>query len=180
MRTVGWQNSQVTSVMSLDAGGLALPMLKGNPVEPWKPVPTGVSSLTETMDGYVLCVESSTFVASNDTRALGVLCFAYGLDSELFPDVDPHSDVGRWLVWHFCALLSRREDDPDLPAALQRALAEADGMAPSEPVRRDVRTRVEARLCAIAAHYGGGRLATLQAIREAKAGAVSPSNLDEL
>lgn len=149
-------------------------------MEPWTPVSTGVSSFTETVDGYVLRVDSLEFVASHDTRALGVLCFAYGVDRELFIDVDPHSDVGRWLVWHSCALLSRREDDPDLPAMLQLALAEADHLAPSESVRHDVHARVEARLSAIESHYGGRRLATLQSIRDAKAGVVSPINRDEL
>lgn len=51
-------------------------------MEPWVPVSSGVSSLTEGDHGYVLRVDSVTFVASHDTRALGVLCFAYGLDHE--------------------------------------------------------------------------------------------------
>jgi hypothetical protein len=147
--------------------------LKGAAVKTWEPVSPGISSLTETVDGYVLRVDSLEFVASHDTRALGVLCFAYGLDNELFDGVDPHSDVGRWLVWHFCALLSRREEDPDLPVALQQALVEADSLTPDDSTRAGVRNRLKARLLAIERHYGC-RLTTLQAIEHATAGMDRP------
>lgn len=145
----------------------------------YTPVTAGVSSLTETVDGFELRIDSLAFVASHDTRALGVVCFAYGLDHELFDGVDPHSGVGRWLTWHFCALLSRREDDPDLPSALQRALAEACELVPTDEARREICAGVEARLRASEEHHGRP-LATLRAINDSKTGDASRTDSDDI
>lgn len=145
----------------------------------WSSITPAQSSLAQIENGWLLQCGSTTFAASHDTRALGVLCFAYGLDNELFHGVDPQSDAIRWLIWHFAALLSRREEDPDLPETLTQALAEACHLAPNEAVRTEVRSRVAARLQAIAEHFDV-RLATLNAIREAKDGRCTPTRLEDL
>lgn len=126
-------------------------------------------SLTDAEGGLALRIGSLQFSVSNDARAIGLLCFAYGLDHELFHSVDPQSDVRRWLIWHVSALLSRREVDPDMPTMLQQALEGAFSLAPDDSTTSEVRARVRSRLLAIEQHHGP-KLTTLQALQNDEAG----------
>jgi hypothetical protein len=135
----------------------------------WESYPTGQSELVIDETGISLRVGEVQFAANREHNAVGLICFAYGLDSELFAGVRPDSDTHRWLIWHFAALLSKQGEDPDLPVTLRRALGVARELAPDDAVRAEVQRRVEALLGTIGEHHGV-ELQALRVAREFKAG----------
>ena len=87
-----------------------------------------------------------------DTRALGALCWALGLDNRLFTVANTQVGTGEWLAWHFCALVSRW-DDPDIEAFARRGLNAALAVVGNADLDIEVRfwarvqAAVAARLC---------------------------------
>ena len=112
----------------------------------WKPLPAGLAQVVVARGvGFTLDIGAAAFAPTWDADALGALCFAYGLDNQLFGlrTVDASGFI--YLSWHFCALVSRQLEDPGLSVMTWRALDEALKLAPTEDVERDVRERFEAR-----------------------------------
>ena len=112
----------------------------------WKPLPAGLAQVVVARGvGFTLDIGAVVFAPTWDADALGALCFAYGLDSQLFGlrTVDASGFI--YLSWHFCALVSRQLDEPGLEEMTRRAFDEALKLAPTEHVARDVQERFDAR-----------------------------------
>jgi hypothetical protein len=123
--------------------------------EVWQPWDARKSaSLAQSDSGFVMQVEGQVFGPTLSHNALGLLCFAYGLDNALFSGVSPDKDMHRWLVWHFAALLCKPAHDFDLPAALVRALTGARDLASDDSIWLDVLHRIELRFEAMAQQRG--------------------------
>lgn len=112
----------------------------------WRPLQAGLARVeVQKETGFSLDIGAAVFAPTWDADALGALCFAYGLDMELFGIRTVEASGFMWLGWHFCALVSRQLNDPDLDAMTWRALGAALELAPTDAVAREVRGRFEAR-----------------------------------
>lgn len=112
----------------------------------WTALPVGLARLKVAKSvGFSLDIGTATFAPTWDADALGALCFAYGLDNQLFGTRTVEKSGFMYLSWHFCALVSRQLEDPGLEGMTWRALDEALKLAPTEDVARDVRKRFDAR-----------------------------------
>lgn len=112
----------------------------------WTPLPAGLARVEVAKGvGFSLDIGTATFAPTWDADALGALCFAYGLDNQLFGLRTVEASGFMYLSWHFCALVSRQLADPGLEGMTWRALDEALKLAPTEDVARDVRWRFDAR-----------------------------------
>lgn len=109
----------------------------------WRPLPDGIAKLTTSgQNGVSLDIGSVRFAPTSDADALGALAFAYGLDSgELFGLHNVLNDGMRYVAWHFCALISTKQDDPGLAAMVSRGLAAALELAPTQEARVEVQRR---------------------------------------
>ncbi len=111
----------------------------------WTLLPAGQVRVKVAKDGgFSLDVGKTIFAPTWDADALGALCFAYGLDNQLFGLRTVEASGFMYLSRNICALVSRQLADPGLEGMTWRALDEALKLAPTEDVARDVRGRFEA------------------------------------
>jgi len=115
----------------------------------WTPF-TCQASLCEGAAGVTLVVNGESLGPTLHTKGLGAICFAYGLDnrSELFHAGNSPPMGLRWLIWHFCWLLSHRQDDPDIEEFVTGGLDDAAALMPEERFA-DIRARFDARLALV-------------------------------
>ncbi len=106
---------------------------------PWQ----GSAALLEIDEGLVIRVGEKSFGPIEDTRAAGALCFAYGLDFSLFSTADTPLFSVRWLVWHYCLLVSRQYG-PDVARLAEEGLNGA--LALAGPAAAEIEALFKARL----------------------------------
>ena len=124
----------------------------------WKPLQPGQAKLLLVADGEIsLDIGASAFDATTNPDALGALCFAYGLDNELFPLERVEGSGFLYVAWHFCALISRGDADPGLPSMVLRGLTEAIELALTEDLKLELYRRFVARLALVEAELDARR-----------------------
>lgn len=109
---------------------------------PWQ----GSAALLEIDEGLVIRVGEKSFDPTADTRVAGALCFAYGLDNALFSTAHTPPLSVRWLVWHYCALVSR-QDGPDVARLAEEGLNGA--LALAGPAAAEIEALFKARLALV-------------------------------
>jgi hypothetical protein len=115
----------------------------------WAPNPPGWARLLEIGHAYQVDLGHGVmFAPSTNLPVLGTVCFAYGLDNELFgPGDDPASNTRRWMIWHFCWRITNAPADEQESRLL--GLAEAQALATTSGLADDLQRRFHARVRAI-------------------------------
>lgn len=115
----------------------------------WVPNPPRWARLLEIGNAYQVDPGYGVmFARSTSLTALGAVCFAYGLDNELFGPTDgPASITRRWMIWYFCWRITNAPIDEQESRLHGLALAQA--LAPTPELADDLRHRFHARVRAI-------------------------------